>query len=227
MRGTSRGRDPHPGLASARRFAGAWARRTGSGRGEWIRAGVVGFALAAAVSGCSGSLLAAGQDSNPALLAPQAGQSGAAVDGIASSASEQALFHIHSHLQIYVNGVQKLIPYGVGIVAPYQLTGSQDGPFVNGGNAFYWLHTHDESGVIHVESPVRRGFALGNFFDMWGQPLSPTQVGPAKGTVAAFVNGQPFAGNPRDIPLDAHAVIQLDVGTPTVSPQPYTFAPGV
>jgi hypothetical protein len=185
---------------------------------------VSAVAVAMCLVGCSGQPDGA-QDPNPAVLAPQMVQSGAAVDGIPSSATEQVLFHIHSHLQIYVNGTQKLIPYGIGIVAPYQLTPSENGPFVSEGKAFYWLHTHDETGVIHVESPVQRSFTLGNFFDMWGQPLSPDQVGPARGPVTAFVNGRPFAGNPREIPLSRYAVIQLDVGTPTESPKPYTFAP--
>ncbi len=229
MRAVSKGTDAHPVRARTGRFATASACR-GGGRSGWIGAGaqVVMLAIVVVVGvslgGCS-SILAPGQDTNPALLASQAGQTGAPVDGISSSPTEQVLFHIHSHLRIYVNGAPKLIPYGIGIVAPYHLTGSPDGPFVNGGKAFYWLHTHDETGMIHMESPVRRVFTLGNFFDMWGQPLNPDQVGPAHGTVTAFVNGQPFAGNLRDIPLDPHAVIQLDVGTPTVPPRPYTFAP--
>jgi hypothetical protein len=205
----------------------ASACRAGGGHGWWINAGVqaVVFAIVVIAGASLGGCSSGGQDTNPALLVSQAGQTGAAVDDIPSSAAEQTQFHIHTHLQIYVNGAQKLIPFGVGIVAPYQLTHSQNGPFVNGGKAFYWLHTHDETGVIHIESPVRRGFTLGNFFDIWGQPLSPDQVGPAHGTVTAFINGQPVSGNPRGIELYPHAVIQLNVGIPTVPPQPYTFAP--
>lgn len=37
---------------------------------------------------------------------------------------------------------------------------------MTGRKAFYWLHTHDESGVIHIESPLRRAFTLGNVFDL-------------------------------------------------------------
>jgi hypothetical protein len=64
-----------------------------------------------------------------------------------------------------------------------------------------WLHTHVPDGVIHIESPVRRGFTLGDFFDEWGLPLSTDQVGPAKGRVTAFYDGKVYQGNPRDIPL--------------------------
>jgi hypothetical protein len=88
------------------------------------------------------------------------------------------------------------------------------------------IHTHDGTGVIHVESPVRRTYTLGEFFDVWGQRLGPDQVGPAHGPVTALVNGVPVGGDPRDITLGAHDVIQLALGR--VLPfHPYLFAPGL
>ena len=158
------------------------------------------------------------------LLAPtgDAAQAGP-VDGISCDTSEQLLFHIHAHLAVYVDGCQKLIAAGVGIGPPLTF----DNGFVVGGSCFSWLHTHDETGVIHIESPVQRTFTLGDFFDVWGQPLSATQVGPAKGTVTAYLDGQAFTGDPRTIPMDAHAVIQLDVGTPLVAPQAFMFPAGL
>ena len=70
-----------------------------------------------------------------------------------------------------------------------------------------------------AESPVERTYTLGNFFDEWGQPLGPGQVGPAKGKVTAIVNGKVFKGNPRDVPLGSHENLQLDVGTPLIAPE--------
>lgn len=166
-------------------------------------------------------------DTSTALLANTVHQAqGETVDGVGSNDMEQVLFHIHAHLAIYVNGAQKKLPYGVGIVPPYQLQQTADGPFVAGGSKYYWLHTHDETGVIHIESPVQRTFTLGNFFDIWKQPLSADQVGPDKGRVTAFVNGKPYTGDPKNIPLTAHGVIQLDVGT-VVPFDNYTFAQGL
>ena len=95
------------------------------------------------------------------------------------------------------------------------------------GTCFYWLHTHAADGIIHIESPVHRTYTLGNFFDEWGQPLSTSQVGPASGHVVAIYNGQVYQGNPRDIPLTAHAQIQLEVGTPLVAPEQITFPSGL
>jgi hypothetical protein len=154
----------------------------------------------------------------------QQGQSQAnpTVDGIQCQGSEQLAYHIHSHLAIYADGSQRPVSEGVGIAQPQQVQQTQQGPFVAGGSCLYWLHTHDSSGIIHVESPQQRTYTLGDFFDIWGQTLSPQQVGSSKGTVVAYVNGQQYSGNPRNIQLTNHAAIQLDVGQPT-PPQPYTF----
>jgi len=150
---------------------------------------------------------------------------GQTINGIQCQTQEQVLFHIHAHLAISVNGQSRTVPAGIGIPDPVTQN-TADGPFVVSGTCFYWLHSHAEDGVIHVESPVQRTFTLGDYFDIWGQPLSATQVGADKGAVTAYVNGQRHTGNPRDIPLEAHAVIQLNVGQ-DVPPKPYTFANGL
>ncbi|MFC1411758.1 hypothetical protein ACEZCY_21095 [Streptacidiphilus sp. N1-12] len=156
-------------------------------------------------------------DKSATLLATTAKQStGGPVDGVVKSDSmEKTVYHIHAHLQIFVDGKQKNIPYGVGIVPPYSLDTSGGSPFVSGGSKFYYLHTHDETGVIHVESPSKLQYTLGNFFDVWKQPLSSTQVGPNKGTVIVYVDGKKFTGDPRSIELTEFKKIQLDVGTDT------------
>jgi hypothetical protein len=52
-------------------------------------------------------------------------------------------------------------------------------------------------------------------------------VSTALGNVVAYVNGKQYKGDPRSIPLNAHAVIQLDVGSPTVPPKSFTFPKGL
>ena len=69
-------------------------------------------------------------------------------------------------------------------------------------------------------------YTLGDLFDLWHQPLGPTQVGPATGQVVAWVNNHPVSGDPRAIPLGAHDVIQLNVGTPEPF-HGYTFPNGL
>jgi hypothetical protein len=147
---------------------------------------------------------------------------GATVDGIRCQTNEQVAYHIHSHLAIFDNGVQQAVPHGIGIPGPQTV---QNG-FVSSGKCFYWLHTHDATGVIHIESPTQQTYTLGQFFDIWGRKLSSDQVGSAKGQVTAYVNGKRFSGDPRSIKLGSHEVIQLDVGK-VVQPKPYKFASGL
>jgi hypothetical protein len=148
------------------------------------------------------------------------------VDHISCQSSERTLFHIHAHLTVFVNGSARQIPAAIGIPGA-QGQNTPTGQFITGGTCFYWLHTHAADGIIHIESPVRRTYTLGQFFDEWGQPLGPHQAGPATGHVVALYNGQVYQGNPRDIPLNAHAQIQLEVGTPLVAPQHITFPKGL
>jgi hypothetical protein len=148
------------------------------------------------------------------------------VDGISCLAGEQLAFHIHAHVTVLFDGVARQIPGGIGISSP-QASATPEGPFVSGGRCFYWLHTHAADGIIHIESPVRRIYTLGDFFDVWGQRLSPSQVGPLRGPVVAFYNGRRYAASPRQIPLTAHAQIQLEIGSPRVAPARITFPPGL
>jgi hypothetical protein len=96
---------------------------------------------------------------------------------------------------------------------------------VDDGACFYWIHTHTDDGILHIESPIRRRFTLGDFFAIWQVPLSATQIGPAHGTVIAYVNGQRTDTDPGDIVLTAHERIQLDVGQ-DVAPYVFDFPPG-
>jgi hypothetical protein len=161
----------------------------------------------------------------PVLASIDSEAQGEPVDNIECQTSEQVLFHIHAYLAVFVNGQQRTVPAGIGIPGA-QVQTTPAGPLVASGQCFYWLHSHTADGIIHIESPLTRLYTLGNYFDIWGEPLSATQVGPAQGTVTAYVNGRRFTGNPRDIPLMAHAEIQLDVGS-DVAPAHVTFPAGL
>lgn len=150
------------------------------------------------------------------------GGTGAPVDGIPCGQGHDAE-HYHAHLALFANGQQIAIPAAIGI----------DSAFFRGdslaiaGKCFYWLHTHDRSGIVHVE-PEETGhtFTLGQFFDVWGEPLSTDGAAGFSGPVAVYVDGQQYTGDPRALVLKAHQQITLEVGTPRVAPPIYAFPSG-
>jgi hypothetical protein len=150
---------------------------------------------------------------------PQGGR-GQIIDGIGCGPMEYATLHVHTHVALFDNGKQMQVPQYIGFA-----------PNLAGG-CLYWIHTHDASGIIHIEapdiSPPQGGpYTLGMLFDIWGQPLSRSGVATFSGTVTAFVNGSRYDGDLRAIPMGAHQQIVLEVGTPVVPPPYYAFPPGV
>jgi hypothetical protein len=69
--------------------------------------------------------------------------------------------HIHEHLTILINGKQRVVPALIGARLP---------------DGFLPIHTHDTTGIIHVETTVVRPFTLGDFFAVWGKPFNSQQI---------------------------------------------------
>jgi hypothetical protein len=162
-------------------------------------------------------------EQGPALAPAGTTTQGATVDGVKCEPSEQVVYHIHAHLQVYVDGQPRTLPAAIGMVGPVSEQ-TPYGPFYGAQQCYYFLHTHATDGIIHIESPSQRIYTLGDFFDEWNQPLSGTQVAGDRGKVTAFVDDKPWTKSPRDIPLLPHESIQLDVGKPTVAPHEISFA---
>jgi hypothetical protein len=124
------------------------------------------------------------------------------VDGIYCDQQEQGAFHIHAHLSMYIDGQPVQIPQNMGIASD--------------NSCLYWLHTHDTSGVIHIEAPANHTFTLGNFFDEWANQFSslnyPSQLDLNGWT--AYVDGKLYTGDFHKIPLGAHMLITLAYNTP-------------
>ncbi|HXE59626.1 MAG TPA: hypothetical protein VN607_02930 [Gemmatimonadaceae bacterium] len=151
------------------------------------------------------------------LLASRAGAQyatprGQTISGIACDAQEGQRIHIHQHLAILDHGKPVEVPYDVGRPS--------------GVPCLYWLHTHTPDGIIHIEAPVNRSFTLGDFFDVWIQPLSRTEAASAerqKGDeMRVWVDGQVYAGDPRAIKLGDHTDIVIEVGAPYTKPPKFT-----
>ena len=141
--------------------------------------------------------------------------------GLPALAQEGSALHTHEHLDLYVDGRRVTVPAGIGI--------EETQGFISP------LHTHDESGVIHVESPDVRTFTLGQLFGVWGLRLTPRCLGGYCVTGArrlrVFVDGRRLAGDPRQVSLTEHEQILLAYGTAPELPSPiparYDFAPGL
>jgi hypothetical protein len=180
--------------------------------------------LTSTTAAATGSI---GPEDVPLELGPQLASAsttapGTTVDGIQCAPIEQLAYHIHTHLQVYVDGQPRQLPPAIGLIGPVSQQ-TPEGLFYGAQQCYYWLHTHASDGIIHIESPTPRIYTLGNFFNEWRQPLSSHQVGPAMGKVTAVVNGKPWTKDPTSIPLAKHAVIQLNVGTPVVPFQNVSF----
>jgi hypothetical protein len=137
--------------------------------------------------------------------------------GLTPETHEFVFLHVHSHLDVFVNGTKVAVPAGIGIdvhnKAVHTFTNPQDGTIGYGGIAspcdkpcISPLHTHFDDGVLHTEAKKNQFNRLGQFFTEWGVKL------PAKAKV--YVDGKPFKGNPHAIQLKDKREIALVVGKP-------------
>jgi hypothetical protein len=125
-----------------------------------------------------------------------------------------------THLSIYQNGTLIQLPDRAGIVRD------------SAGNltCVYPVHTHtgDFSGRIHKEGPDNTNYTLGQFFAVWGMPLSATNVAGMAGPVTTYVvdNGVAslVSGDPGAIELKSHRHIVLVQGTAITQIPVYTWA---
>jgi len=129
--------------------------------------------------------------------------------------------HTHQHLDVFLHGRAMPVPANLGI--------SSAPKFISP------LHTHDATGVIHVESPTIETFTLGQFFDVWGVRFTSRCLGAecTKGhsKVQVFLNGRLFMDDPRRLPLLQHQEIVVTFGSTKELPHPipasYTFPAGL
>lgn len=136
-----------------------------------------------------------------------AGGVGQPVQGIPCDTSTPVR-HVHAHLALIANGVQRAIPLAVGVRGAVDI---QD--FVVSGHCFYWLHTHDATGIIHLEAPVTTPLTLGQFFAIWGEPLSRSNVAGFAGNITAYIDSTRYDGDLGALAIEAHQQITLIVGT--------------
>jgi len=156
--------------------------------------------------------------------------------GLTPEPAERLQYHVHAHLDVFVNGTRVPVPAGIGIdtknpsVASFDLDGGQVGwglktecatPCISP------LHTHDPSGIIHTESASPTPNVLGQFFTQWDVALDANCVGgyckPAD-AIAFYIDGKAASGDPTAIELADGREIAIVIGTPPAV-VPSTFDP--
>jgi hypothetical protein len=144
--------------------------------------------------------------------------------GLEAARTELLDYHVHAHLDVFVDGRRTKVPGGIGISTEiperetedglrfYSLSGiGCDRPCISP------LHTHTDSGILHTESPVDRLNTLGEFFTEWGVRFTRKCVGGycKPGTkLAIYVDGERFTGDPRSIELENMREIAVVIGKP-------------
>jgi hypothetical protein len=122
-------------------------------------------------------------------------------------------YHIHAVLRVFDNGKPVEVPQGIGIDPA--------------SNFFASLHTHDATGVMHMETDNPFPFTLGQFFTIWGVKLSKTELGGLKATgqnkVQTFVNGKPIA-DPVTYEPKSHDKIVVAYGKPGSAPKTFQYS---
>ena len=148
--------------------------------------------------------------------------------GLKPEPFETLIHHVHSHLDVFVNGTAVRVPAGIGI--NIHDPGVRSSPLPDGSTGYGGiqrcaqpcispLHTHDDSGILHTESASSVPHRLGQFFTEWSVRLTPSCVGSycRPTSIKIFVDGKPFAGDPRTIELTDMKEIAIAIGTPPKS----------
>lgn len=139
--------------------------------------------------------------------------------GLPALTSEGTILHSHQHLDIYINGSHITVPGGIGI--------SETAGIISP------IHTHDDTGIIHIESPVQAEYTLGQFFDIWGVFFNDSCLGKyctdGMNRLNVYVNGKKSVSNFRAITLEPYEEIVIiyinNQETPKNIPSTYHFPP--
>jgi hypothetical protein len=144
--------------------------------------------------------------------------------------------HLHAHLDVFVNGEAVEVPAGIGI----DITNPEVKRFDDAAGVGYGgielcarpcispLHTHDATGVLHTEAAENETNSLGQFFTEWGVRLDERCVGgfcEPDASIAVFVDGDRYDGDPAGIGLEDHREIAIVIGSiPSDVPSTYDFS---
>jgi hypothetical protein len=177
-----------------------------------------GRSMSAASAASAGSGVSAGLRATTAPWQPEYSALETRLRALNLPTQSDSAYHIHAVLRVYVNGQQVEVPAEIGI--------GPEGRFLAP------LHTHDTSGVIHMESSQAYPFTLAQFFAIWGVKFTNTQLGAyvadGANVLALYVNGTRVP-DPVGYVMKPHDHILVAYGKPGSFPTTfaYTFAEGL
>lgn len=124
----------------------------------------------------------------------------AAISGVECNRTEQFNYHVHTHLDVFVDGREQQVPDNVGRLD----------------SCLYWLHTHTGDGIIHIEAPQTREFTLGQVIDVWKQTsdLAGFFDSVTDKNVTVYVDGEQVQGSYAVVPLKSLGEIVIVYGEP-------------
>ena len=145
--------------------------------------------------------------------------------GLVPERAEFLEYHVHAHLDVFVNGKPVRVPAGIGI--NIKDPGVKSAPLADGTPSYGGielcrkvcispLHTHDDTGILHTETKTVQPNRLGQFFTEWGVRLGRNCVGGycRPSNIEFYVNGNRYQGDPRAILLTDRKQIAIVIGTP-------------
>jgi hypothetical protein len=130
--------------------------------------------------------------------------------GLPILSQEVVDLHFHVHLDVLVNGRAVEVPDDIGRN--------------EGAGYITVIHTHDGSGIIHIESPTGHQYTLGQVFDVWGVRFTSTCLGgdcdAGDRQVRVYADGELLHRDPRLLVLSSHQEIVVTYGTAPQVPDP-------
>jgi hypothetical protein len=143
--------------------------------------------------------------------------------GLSVLKAEGAAEHFHAHLDVFTDGKAVTVPADVGL--EHNAVGQATGISA--------LHSHDDSGIIHIETPtVGETYTLGQFLTEWGvldgTDKTPGTAHSSTDGWSVAVNGTKTEAKITDVVLKAHDEIMLFHGSaPEPLPATFTFTEGL
>ena len=143
--------------------------------------------------------------------------------GLTPETAESLTFHVHAHLDVFLNGQAVTVPGGIGIDITNPGVHTFPGDSYGGISVpcdkpcISPLHTHGPDGILHTESKTPAPNKLGQFFAEWAVKLDANCVGgycKPDTSVLIYVDGKKFTGDPTTIELSDKKEIAVVIGTP-------------